>query len=389
MQTWKWLTQPAKPYTWGFMARVVVKAAVLFALLNVIFALVNPLPTLGHISAYNTLLTGRERLPYGENPPASYNLSLYNLPAMVESLTVDTAPADDEFRVLLLGDSSVWGILLEPQDTLAGQINRLDLRTADGRRVRAYNLGYPTMSLTKDLMLLDYALEQAHPDLIVWLFTLESFAPDAQLEPSFVQNNAERVQALIRRYDLSSDPGDPRFVEPDFWQSTIVGQRRALADLLRLQLYGVMWSLTGIDQEYPDDYTRRSVDLDADESWHTFETPQTFTADDLAFDALAAGAQRAGSIPVLFVNEPIFISQGENSDVRYNAFYPRWAYDSYRDVLAAQTDSAAWPPTLDLWDLLPDVECYTDSPVHLTLTCESQLATRVGEAILDLSASAS
>ncbi len=389
MQTWKWLTQPDKPYTWGFMARVAVKAAILFALLNVIFALVNPLPTLGLISAYNTLLKGRERLPYGENPPASYNLSLYNVPAMFESLTLDTAPADDEFRVLLLGDSSVWGILQEPQDTLAGQINRLDLHTADGRRVRAYNLGYPTMSLTKDLMLLDYALEQTEPDLIVWLFTLESFAPDAQLEPSFVQNNADRVQALIRRYHLSSDPGDPRFVEPDFWGSTLVGQRRPLADLLRLQLYGVMWSLTGIDQEYPDDYTRRSIDLDADETWHDFAAPQTFTADDLAFDVLAAGAQRVGSIPLLFVNEPTFISEGENSDVRYNAFYPRWAYDEYRRVLDEQTGSAVWPPTLDLWDLLPDAECYTDSPVHLTPTCEAQFAAQVGEAILDLSAAGS
>lgn len=385
MQTWKWLTQPARPYTWGFMARVVVKAAILFALLNVVFALVNPLPALGLISGYNTLLKGRERLPYGDNPPASYNLSLYNLPAMVESLTLDTAPAADEFRVLVLGDSSVWGILQEPQDTLAGQINRLDLRAADGRRVRAYNLGYPTMSLTKDLMLLDYALEQTEPDLIVWLFTLESFDPDAQLEPSFVQNNAGRVQDLIRRYKLSDDPDDPRFVEPDFWGRTLVGQRRALADLLRLQLYGVMWSLTGIDQEYPDDYTRRSVDLEADDTWHGF-APQAFTADDLAFDALAAGAERTGSIPLLFVNEPIFISQGENSDVRYNAFYPRWAYDGYRRVLDEQAEGAAWPPTLDLWDLLPDAECYTDSPVHLTPTCEAQLAAQVGDAIIGMRA---
>lgn len=385
MQTWKWLLHPPAPYTWGFMARVVVKAAILFALLNVLFALVNPLPALGRISGYNLLYAGRERLPYGENPPASYNLSLYNLPAMFESLTLDKAPAEDEYRVLVMGDSSVWGILLEPQDTLTGHLNRLDLRTDDGRRVRAYNLGYPTMSLTKDLMLLDYALEHYEPDLIVWLFTLESFDPATQLEPAFVQNNAARVQALIRRYDLGADPDDPRFVEPDFWERTIVGQRRALADLLRLQLYGVMWALTGIDQEYPDDYTRRSVDLEPDETWHGL-TPQDLTADDLAFDVLRAGTERAGAIPLLFVNEPIFISAGENSDVRYNAFYPRWAYDTYRRLLDEQAADDAWPPMLDLWDLLPDAECYTDSPVHLTPPCEAQLADRVGAAILDRAA---
>jgi len=366
----QWLYTPARPFTWGFVVRVVVKAAILFAVLNVAFALLKPLPTLGRLSAYNTLLPGRERLPYGENPAESYNLSLYNLPAMIASHTW-VAADDDEFRVLLVGDSSVWGILLRPEDTLAGQINRLDLR-ADGRPVRAYNFGYPTMSLLKDLTLLDAALrEEPKPDLIIWLLTLESFAARDQLDPALLQNNPDTVRDLITRMDLAQDVNDPRFVEPDFWGETIIGRRRDLADLLRLQLYGVAWALTGVDQAYGD-YTPRSIDLSDDETWRGF-APGALDRDDLAFDVLAAGVARAGDVPVVLVNEPIFISEGANSDVRYNAFYPRWAYDAYRDWLADEADASGWT-LLDLWDALPAAECYTDSPVHLTPECSAALA---------------
>lgn len=366
-----WLYNPPRPFTWGFVARVVIKAAILFAALNVAFALLAPLPALGRLSAYNFVLPGRARLPYGENPAESYNLSLYNIPAMLASHQL--AGADDgAFRVLLVGDSSVWGILLEPDDTLAGQIDRRGLRAADGRPVRAYNLGYPTMSLLKDLTLLDAALDrEPPPDLIVWLVTLESFARRDQLDSAILQNNPAPVRDLIRRYGLAQNPDDPRFVEPDFWGETIVGRRRDLADLLCLQLYGVAWALTGVDQAYGD-YTPRAVDLRADETWRGF-APGELERDDLAFDILHAGMARAGDVPVILVNEPIFISQGANSDVRYNAFYPRWAYDAYRAWLADEAQSAGWT-LLDLWDALPDAACYTDSPVHLTPDCSAALA---------------
>lgn len=378
MQTWKWLYDPASPYRWRFMISVLVRAALLFVLFNLVFALVDPLPTLGRLSAYNTLFRGRERLPYGENPAASFNLSLFQLDAMLASHALAGA-GDDEYRVLVIGDSSVWGILLRPSETLAGQINALEL-TVDNRPVRAYNLGYPTMSLVKDLMLLDYAL-RTDPDLIVWAFTLESFAPDVQLESAIVRHNAEPVRDLIRRYDLDLNPDDPRFETLTFWERTIVGQRRALADLLRLQFYGVAWAITGTDQEYPADYTPAQVDLAGDESWHGYDAPQPLTADDLALDVLHAGVARAGETPILLVNEPILISDGENSDIRYNFFYPRWAYDAYRDLLHEQAEHAGWR-LLDLWDALPDPACYTDSAVHLTPACSARLARRVGAAIV-------
>ena len=230
------------------------------------------------------------------------------------------------------------------------------------------------MSLTKDLMLLDQAMDY-EPDLIVWMFTLESFDRADQLDTALVQNNPDAVRDLIKRYDLDLNPDSDTFVEADFWDQTIVGQRRALADLLRLQLYGVAWAETGIDQEYPDDYERLSTELSDDPMWHSYDEGG-LTEANLVFDVLDAGIEMAGDTPILLINEPMYIS--DSHDVRYNFFYPRWAYDAYRGWLGDHRDG--WNFT-DLWDAIPDAECYTDSPVHLTPACSARLGEIVGEII--------
>jgi hypothetical protein len=362
------------PSTWPSIFRVIIKAALLFALLNLLFALVSPVEPLGRLSLYNGLVPGRERLPYGEDPDRSYSLSTYNIPAMLASHTVARPKAADEYRVLLMGDSSAWGWLLKPPDTLAAQLNALGLKSADGRRVVVYDLAYPIMSLTKDLLLLDEAM-QYQPDAVLWPVSLASFPRDKQLYPPLVQNNAARVRQLAQTYSLNIDPGDPHFVNPSFLDRTLVGQRRALADWLRLQLYGFTWAATGIDQYIPATYTPRATDLKKDESWESFTASVDLTPKDLAFDVLAAGVQRAGGIPVLLVNEPMFISSGQNSDIRYNAFYPRWAYDQYRTLLQAQATVNGWH-YLDLWDIVPPAE-FTDTPVHLTPAGTRLLAERL------------
>lgn len=381
---WDWLAKPQQTiYTWGFGLRVMVKAAVLFAILNVIFAILYPIEALGRLSLYNVILPGRERLPYGENPTLWQNVSLYNIPAMFASHEISRPKADDEYRVLLMGDSATWGWLLTNENTLAGQLNALDAQSADGRRLEFYNLGYPIMSLTKDLMLLDYAM-QYKPDMVVWLITLESFPRDKQVFPPIVQNNAGRVRELIKTHNLNLDPNDRRFVQPDFVGKTIVGSRRVLADWLRLQLYGFAWASTGIDIYIPDKYELRASDFEDDLSWQSFAEPQPLTTDELAFDVLRAGVERADSVPILIVNEPMFISGGENSDLRYNFFYPRWAYDAYHTLLLRTANASGWT-LVDAWDALPPDE-FTDSPVHTTPEGARQFAALLLPEILRLTA---
>ncbi len=371
------------PATPGFALRVVAKAAVLFIVVNLAWAGLNPLPALSQVSAYNRLFRGRPRLPYGEDPSKAYNLSLFELDAMFSAHELSAGPKPaDEYRVLLMGDSSVWGFLLRPEDTLAARLNAAHLAAPGGKKMRFYNLGYPIMSLAKDLLLLDTAARRYQPDLIVWLVTLESFPADKQLSHPLLQHNPEAVRQLIQRYQLRLDPQDKNFIQPTFWDQTLVGQRRALADVLRLQLYGVMWAATGIDQNYPATYDRTQSDFEAgDTAFDDLKSPP-LTENDLAFDLLAAGVRAAGAAPVLFVNEPIFISQGKNSDIRYDFFYPRWAYDDYRRLLAEQVQKQGWD-YLDVWDLVPASE-FTNSPVHVTPAGSQLLADKVADRLLAL-----
>ncbi len=117
---------------WRFLLRVIVKAAILFVLANLIFALLDPLETLGrNVSLYNVVLPGRERLPYGENPAESYNLNLYNVPALFAAHEIARAKPADEYRVLLIGDSSTWGWFLTTGRDLRRQPQR---GTLDQRR---------------------------------------------------------------------------------------------------------------------------------------------------------------------------------------------------------------------------------------------------------------
>jgi hypothetical protein len=349
---------------------VLLKSTALFVLFNLTFLLFRNVP-LGNLSLYNSIFPGRERFPFGETPE-SYNLSLFDLDAMFAAHVLSgTEKAPEEYRVLLIGDSSVWGTLLTPEQTLAGQLNQ-EAGIACGKTIRAYNLGYPTISLTKDLMILDQAREYK-PDMVIWLTTLEAFPNDKQLTSPIVANNAERVRDLISRYQLPFDPNDPVLVRPSNIERTLVSQRRSLADLLRLQIYGALWAATGIDQVYPQNYERAQIDLEATEDFHGL----TSLGDALAFDSLKAGMSILPG--TILVNEPMLISDGLNSDIRYNFFYPRWAYDAYRQELAEYAAMQDWK-YLDLWDLVPAGE-FTNSAIHLTPAGERLLADKILDAI--------
>jgi hypothetical protein len=363
-----------------FIRNVILKGLALFLLLDVALVAINPVG-LASISLYNHVFPGRPRFPFGEDPTQSYNLSLFNLDAMFASHGIAAGPKPaGEYRVLVIGDSSTWGILLQPQQTLAGQLDGAGLNLC-GKTMRVYNLGYPTISLTKDLMVLDYAMRY-QPDLIVWPMTLEAFPFDSQLTSPIVANNAARVDDLIVRYGLPFDTRDPALVRPTFWNQTLIGQRRSLADLFRLQMYGVLWSATRIDQSYPVDYVHAQTDLVSDVAYHGMQPP-ALDESKLAFSVLEAGLRAAGKTPVLLINEPILISAGKNSALRYNFYYPRWAYDQWRQMLNKKAANQGWD-YLDLWNLVP-ADQFTNSAIHLTPVGEALMTGRVEQTILQQS----
>ena len=361
------MTEDKRPETYStakFIRNVLIKGLCLFLILNFAVGLIPVDNNWGKLSLYNRVWPGRARLPFGENPTEAYNLSLYDLEAMFASHEINAGPKPaDEFRIILIGDSATWGTLLEPQDTLSGLINADGLSASDGRTVRAYNLAYPSMSITKDLMILQKALTY-DPDLIVWPVTLQSFPDKIQIETPLVANNAQRVIPLIETYAPPLQDDLSGFTEATYWDRTLIGRRRTIFDTLQLQFYGLMWASTGIDQTYPTDYTPAQRDFEADDTPYMGWEPDTMQPDWLLTGVLTAGASLAGDVPVLVVNEPILISEGENSDIRYNFFYPRWAYDQYRQWLAADAENAEWL-YLDLWDSIAESE-FTNSAVHLT-----------------------
>lgn len=360
-----------------FLRNVLLKGLALFLLIDLIFPVIDP-ATLGKVSLYNKLFSGRERFPFGEDSAQSYNLSLFNLDAMFASHEIaNGSKPKDEYRIITIGDSSTWGTLLRPDETLAGQLNEAGLSLC-GKSIHVYNLGYPTISLTKDVMVLDYALRY-DPDMVIWLVSLEAFPLDKQLSSPIVANNSDRVRELIARYNLPLDPNDPALVKPDFWDRTLIGQRRPLADLFRLQMYGAMWTATGIDQTYPEEYQHAQTDFSSDISFHAMTGP-VLDESQLAFRMLETGMQMVENIPMVLVNEPMLVSVGENSELRYNFLYPRWAYDQWREMMAARADESGWN-YLDLWNIIPPDQ-FTNSAIHPTPAGEALLVRRVEEKIL-------
>lgn len=355
---------------------ILLKGLLLFLIFNLAFAAWQP--RLGYASLYNAVFPGRERLPFGENPEQSYNLSLFDLDAMFASHVIaGEEKAEDEYRVIVIGDSSVWGTLLKPEETIVGQLNAANLSVC-GKNVRVYNLGYPTISLTKDVMLLSYGMEY-NPDLVIWMTTLEAFPIEKQTASPLAANNEETLHSLAGNYQLKVEANDSA-VQKSFWGNTILGNRRALADLIRLQMYGMMWAATGIDQFYPVEYERAQTDFETDESFHDFQPP-TLDENQVALNALETGFRVADDTPMILVNEPMLISAGTNSDIRYNFFYPRWAYDQYREMMFAISEQNGWN-YIDLWDAVPADE-FTNSAIHLTSAGEKLLAENIAPYIIE------
>ncbi|MEP7287254.1 MAG: hypothetical protein ABI947_15980 [Chloroflexota bacterium] len=366
---------------------VLLKATLLFILFNAIYYVVQPLKGLNRLTVYNTLVPGRVRLPFSEYPADSYNLIMPDLDQMLASHEIARPKADDEYRVIMIGDSSVWGYLLDPTQTQAACLNRLNPTTSDGRKVRVYNLGYPTLSVMKDLLILRHALPYK-PDLIVWSTTLASLYPSDQLDFEVVHADYDEVAALVDQYKfkLYQWPVSP----PTWVDRTLIGQRRALADWLRYQLYGLGWAATGIDHQIPKFVTPHADTLQPDDGLLTVNlmhltTPGKISAEDLSLDIVKAGIQTAHDqgILTLLINEPTYHST--TSEIRVNSYYPKWAYNSYRDALRDTATREGWHYA-DLWDSVP-VDQFTDTDFHLTPAASCTFAATLRDPLLALATS--
>lgn len=335
--------------------RVLGKGLILFVLINILYALIDP--SLGQVSAYNTIFPGRTRFPFGvgTNP---YSLMVNDLDVMFASHVISAPKMPGEYRVILIGDSSIWGESISIHNTISEQWNRKD-DTCGNREIQFYNLGYPHPSVIKDLLILDKAMEY-NPDMVVWFVTGNTLIP-RRSNPLLTTNRERTINLLDRHGIVPFDEDKLAFKEPSFYQKTLWGERSELARLLKLQGLGLLWSITRQDDRISDETSMLSPDVKASNTYRGWG-PTVNLKKKIMFEALSAGHAMAKSIPVLVVNEPIYIATGQNSDIRYNYIYPRWAYDQYREALAAEVQKAGWN-YLDLWDAVP-VNNFADTGLH-------------------------
>jgi hypothetical protein len=348
--------------------RIIIKIVLILIIINFGWIYLSRLP-LSEVSLYNYFFNGRYRLPFGENPKISYNLSLYNIDAMFASHEINKKLADvEDLHVVLIGDSSIWGFLQKPDNTLSGLLNKRFLE--DDKKIIFHNLGYPSISILKDLMVIDRALEY-DPDLILWFITLEALPKEKQLEIPIIINNPEIVNSLIEKYELSEIiKTEEKLIDKTLWN-----QRRNISNLLNLQLFGILWGATGIDQEYPETYNPAQRDFTEPVEQFYAVNADDKLEDFLALEIIKNGIEINEGIDFILVNEPILISEGVNSDIQYNYYYPRWAYDKYRLIMKEFTRKNKIK-YYDLWELIPEGE-FTNSAIHLSEDAEKILADKM------------
>jgi hypothetical protein len=318
----------------------------------------------GMLSLYRIPALKWERFPFRAEPELEYPaLDVGILDTLFASHVISELKTKDEFRVILLGDSATWGAPFPAHESLSGQLNALGL-TCGNRHVRVYNLAYPEPSALKDIAILDRALEY-RPDLVIWSVTLLTLTTDLVDEhPLFVTEESE-IHDLTTRLGVLKNRFPPQSLAQDF-----ANQQVALYRTLRFQSYPFIQLAT--HPEIPRESAEMGKDLDTDLTF-TGLKPPTLHERDLSLDLVNAFHEVAGNVPVIVMNEPIaVIADVPNSDLHYNTYYPRWAYDGYIEYMDTSAVENQWN-YLDYWNLFPE-EYFADTPLHLTVEGEQVLA---------------
>src|SRR5271157_135117 len=353
--------------------RVICKAILLVILINFSYSWFDV--RLGRNSIYNWLVPGRLRFPYGDqiNMETVHSVSVFeDFDAMFGSHIISGMPKpSSEYRVILVGDSSVWGFGVPASENLAAQINGLHLVTCDNRQVKAYDFGFPESSSLRDLLVVARS-NQYDPDLIVSFVSPGSFLYQEK-NPDWLAGHVNDLRAVASKYQLNVrlDPAIPASI----WDGTIWAGRNTIKKVVLLQLSGLIWAGTSIDwydSASQDVRIQLPRSLNLGTEYHSPKDKSQLLRD-LGFDTIRVGTEEAGRSAFLVVNEPIQIYGGVNSDLRYDIAYPRWAYDAYRTALLNYMNQRGIS-YLDLWNTLSIDAFSSDSSVHLSQRGEKLIA---------------
>ena len=128
-------------------------------------------------------------------------------------LTQNGAPeSGTEFRILAIGESTTYGLGVDPENAYPKQLERL-LRTRKGLEVTVVNTGVPAQTSTSILRNIRYQLEKHRPHLVISLFgtndtnealnDLTSRIAFGYCVPEFVANlRVYRLACIVKDYAL-------------------------------------------------------------------------------------------------------------------------------------------------------------------------------------------
>jgi hypothetical protein len=141
--------------------------------------------------------------PIGYRNQPNLKGQFWGAPVTINSLglrdrEVNLEPADNEFRILLLGDSRVFGLGLADQDTYSNRLEQLLNRDADGITYRVINMGVPSYNTEQELIQLQSLGLSLNPDLVLLVFSLNDLQPKMfvlERRKSLLANIAQRSYA--------------------------------------------------------------------------------------------------------------------------------------------------------------------------------------------------
>ena len=362
------------------MLRVFAKALILLIVFDALQMALGLTSAIDHWPIYRAFTPPTARLgdAFHIGDPAWWRLDV-----LFAAHQIAQPKAPDEYRVVVLGDSAAFCLYCSVADAIPQALTDLG-QTIDGKPVRAYNLAYPGPDWLKDVLILKHALEY-QPDAIVWLVTAKGSSdqptpaqPDAHL---FTRLNADELPDLQRRYGFTVWEL-AQFADADAWyQSSILAKGGRLRDWLNLMARTLHRALIEPGKDLTREYllpgepvTQRPMKFPAE---ITSELPGYGTLPNSRWELLLTGqrlAQEAG-VPLLLVNEPIYLASGPHSDVNYNSDYERAVYDRFRTALASFTREHGLR-YLDLWDQLPPEE-FSNTALHYNLQGNQHIAREI------------
>jgi len=332
---WEWLVSDESAYSRSAILRIVIRVVVLFAIFNILYLLVQPLD-LSSLTLYNRVFPGRLRFGWARDAGTKAPLvNEFRLSRLIADHVVSAPKQPNEYRVIFLGSSDVWGAINDrPEDTVPVLIDKMGMKTADGRLLRSYNLAYIYADGFKDLLVLDQTLRQVDkPDLIVFTVNSYTFNPTVITHP-LALNNPDNALRLKQEYKLSGIPlngvtESPWIATHNFW-----AERSDVVAWLMNQAYGLTWTESQVD--YPQLKAYPGLPYEGMIGWQN-RRPGVLDA------VISLTAQY--HIPLLFISVP----------VDYASPFSQWIQGQ-----AQQADI----PLLDCSSLLPP-KYFTDTQLHL------------------------